>query len=87
MSQIRNGSPLERLNYPFLKESSAAIPISGDLAYNRTLLPQASSGGTSSKFAEQIHCKPIISLQNSVSSTILPRTTFPPSQQESLRVC
>ena len=32
VSQIRNGSPLERLNYPFLKESSAANQISDDLS-------------------------------------------------------
>ena len=40
VSQIRNGSPLERLNYPFLKETSAAIQISDDLGCNRTPLPQ-----------------------------------------------
>ena len=30
VSQIRNGSPLERLEYPFLKEPSAANQISDD---------------------------------------------------------
>ena len=81
VSQIRNGSPLERLNYPFLKEPSAANHISDDLGYNRTPLPQASSGGTSSKFTEQVHGKPIISSQNPISSpSILPRTIFPPPQ-------
>ena len=81
VSQIRNGSPLEHLNYPFLKESLAAIQIFGDLGYNRTPLPQASSGGTSSKFTEQVHSKPIISSQNPISSpSIFLRTTFPPPQ-------
>ena len=69
------------LNYPFLKESSAAIQISNDLGYNCTSLPQASSGGTSSKFSEQVRGKPIISSQNPISSpSILPRTTFAPPQ-------
>ena len=55
--------------------------VEDDLGYNHTPLPQASSGGTSSKFAEQIHCKPIISSQNSVSSpSIFPKTTFSPPQ-------
>ena len=88
VSQIRNGSPSDRLNYPFLKEPSAAIQISDDLGYHRTPLPQASFGGTSSKFTEQVHGKPIISSQNSyLLHQYFREQPFPhPNTQQSLQI-